>query len=442
MKKIYKQYLSIPAITLSLLAPLQANTENTVDVLAIYSDGANNKYNGDAESRIRHLISVTNNIYKDSNVDIQLNLVHMQQYDMDDSARSNTILGQIRRDQTIQALRDEHGADEVVIYRPYAGDGACGVAYRTGAKASHQAYAYAHVSINCGDYVTAHEVGHNMGLGHSAAQNSSGAYPYGRGYGVNGEFTTVMAYSSAYNTRKKIYQHSDPDALCAGLKCGAEPSTEGEAHAVLALNNAASTIAAFRDSKGGGGDDGNDSGDDGSTDTPSENLIVNGDNTGVFADTWKVIRNGGDGWYHNGVSFGNWSTGHFGTSYRWNAKRQEIDLWAKGYDKAFLDSVKPEIKVSEEFSKTYCGNDRYKMTVKLLNSKRKLIKKWTTGTKRIPGACDWSSNWKTEAYTFTDYPNDLRYIVFKDAGQSKEYWRGYYGTKMRNASVQLLKTPK
>jgi hypothetical protein len=241
-----------------------------------------------------------------------------------------------------------------------------------------------------------------------------------------------------------VYKHSDPSALCEGYKCGGEPGEEDQAHAVLALNNAATTIAAFRDTKDSGDDNGNNDDDTngGASDTPSPNLIVNGDNTGKFADTWTVVRRGGNGWYHNGKSFGNWSTGHFGTSYRWNIKEQEIDLWTKGYNKAFLDSVKPEIHVSEEFSKTYCGNDRYRMRVKLLNSERQLIKIFSTRVKRIPGACDWTSNWKKEAYTFTDYPSDLRYIVFEDAGRSKEYWRGYYGTKMRNASVQLLKTPQ
>jgi hypothetical protein len=221
-----------------------------LDTLILYSQGSADKYGGDAETRINHLLSTTNKIYEDSGLNVRLNAVKIQQYDMDDAATSGSVLSSIRKDAAVHEIRNQVGADTVVMYRPYANDGACGMAYQNNNLHDSEAtwvekYMYAHVTIDCGGYVTAHEVGHNSGLGHSEAQGSSGAYEYARGHGVQDNFTTVMAYRSAYNG-SKVYKYSSPELECNGLPCGVEEGEEKAADAVKALRQTLPLIEKFR----------------------------------------------------------------------------------------------------------------------------------------------------------------------------------------------------
>jgi len=217
------------------------NNVTSIDTLFLYSQGAEDNSNGDAETKINHLLTTTNKIYSDSRLNVELNSVKIHKIDLDDTASSYTVLGEVRQDATVQALRDEVGADEVVIYRPYANDGLCGLAYYNN---GYQAYAYAHVTIDCAGYVTGHEVGHNMHLAHSAKQDPDEGY--NRGHGVQDQFTTVMAYAQAYNG-PKIYKFSDPDLDCNGEPCGIEPGLENEADAVREIQVQAPLIANFRE---------------------------------------------------------------------------------------------------------------------------------------------------------------------------------------------------
>lgn len=248
MNKVLKFCLASVVLSVPMMA-------SSVDALIIYSKGVKEKYNGDERTKIEQLIATTNKIYKDSNLDIKLNPVKIMEYDkLDDSKKSSEVLSQIRKDSFIKKLRDEVGADEVIIYRPYAHDGVCGLGYLNKSLASKDTankakeWTYAHVTVGCGGYVTAHEVGHNMGLGHSYKQNSTGAFKYARGHGVENDFVTVMAYRSAYNA-KKIYKFSSPKLDCNGLPCGVEEGNEDEADAVKALFQTVPLLAEFREHK-------------------------------------------------------------------------------------------------------------------------------------------------------------------------------------------------
>ena len=304
---------SLSLATIVGLATLTSNvfavesTPVTLDTLIIYSQGTANMYGKDTETRINYLVTTTNAIYADSGLNVKLNPVKIQQYSLDDRANSNTVLSKIREDAEIKRIRDEVGADNVVIYRPYAGDGMCGLAYQNNYLNDPSAtwveqYAYAHISIDCGGYVTAHEVGHNTGLGHSAAQGSVGAYKYARGHGVQNNFTTVMAYEASYNG-PKINKYSSPSLNCNGLPCGIEEGETNEADAVKALIQTLPLVENFREhivvetnTTDNGGEETNttdpivDDGDNNVTDGGTDDTNTtdggddNGDNNGTIDD--------------------------------------------------------------------------------------------------------------------------------------------------------------
>jgi hypothetical protein len=147
----------------------------------------------------------------------------------------------------------------VVLYRPYKTvQGGCGLAWVNGANTNGnfsapgiKNYMYAHLAINtCGDYVTAHEMGHNMGLRHSRKQDGSGGtFPYALGHGVDGQFVTIMAYQSSFNVdywTGKAYKFSNPALLCKNLPCGVDRNdTVNGADASYTLNITGPQIANF-----------------------------------------------------------------------------------------------------------------------------------------------------------------------------------------------------
>ncbi len=240
--------LGLLTVTTNIFA---ANNTITLDTLILYSQGVYDKYNGDVETRVQHLITTTNQVYKDSGLNVKLNPVKIQQYPIDDSIASITALENIRKSTEVANIRNEVGADHVIIYRPYRGDGDCGRAYQNNALSNPtstwvEKYMYAHISIDCSIYATAHEVGHNAGLGHSERQGSTGAYSYARGHGIDNTFTTIMAYTSAYNGQK-IAKFSNPNIECInGLPCGIEEGEYKEADAVKALKQTLPLIEKFR----------------------------------------------------------------------------------------------------------------------------------------------------------------------------------------------------
>ncbi len=260
-----KKTMLVAGVLASALNTLPANAAPAqIDVLVLYTPGTAARYGGNPATRFNHLMGVSNQIYLDSQVDAKLRMVGAVQVNYPDTGDASVALEDMtyRKNAAfanVETLRQQYGADMVVLYRPYhSSHNSCGIAWVGGynsngnfSRPTDKNYAFAHVaSDTCGDYVTVHELGHNMGLTHSRRQDGrGGTFPYALGHGEYGKFTTIMAYQSAFGVdyvAGKVYKFSNPALTCAGRPCGVSKAdaTNG-ADAAYTLNIVAPQVAGF-----------------------------------------------------------------------------------------------------------------------------------------------------------------------------------------------------
>lgn len=312
----------LAGLTLAAGSPLAL--ANQIDVLVFYTGEAASSSSGqDIEARIVSYVEHSNQAYRNSDVDVQLRLVGTEQVQGNYGGVDGNVLGRFRADREVARLRQQYGADLVALIstpQRSAGGYICGVGYQPGGNESTgqfysnaSAYAFSMTGVSCGYNTFTHELGHNMSLGHSHVQNSTGTvFPWGRGHGVSGLFSTVMAYPQSYGTRNHLAQFASPDQIrCEGQPCGSPVNRADGADAVTTINRLAAQIADFMPTavidngdpddeepgNPGGGDNGGDNGND--PDLPvcdkpgltDNNLIRNPDFNELSA--WSSFNNAG-----------------------------------------------------------------------------------------------------------------------------------------------------
>ncbi|MFZ2726866.1 MAG: DUF4347 domain-containing protein [Methylococcaceae bacterium] len=167
-----------------------------------------------------------------------------------------------------------------------------------------------------------------------------------------------------------------------------------------------------------------------------ENLLANsGAEDTIAINGWHVLS--------GATNWANWTTTaetHSGNKALisgavWNSLDQQIDLVAKGYSPAYLDSS-PSIDVGtfvRGFSGPTTYNDKYQMTVSLLDINHQLIASYDTGIQTTTAA------WLNVNHRFVNYGTGVRYISFIEGGRdgSNLPWSDNYGTIFDDAYLNL-----
>ncbi len=234
--------------------PGTAGDNNVVDVMVVYTGAA--RLNGGGVSGMNSLIDLAieeaNTCYANSEINVRLNLVYRGELSYVETANANTDLSRLATAgdgqlDGVHALRNQYGADVVCLLTEtmasYAGLGYV----MSPASSSFASYAFSVVKREyaVGQFVFAHEVGHNMGCMHDR-QNSTSAgassYSYGyRFYAGGTQYRTVMAYAPGV----RIPYFSNPSVSYLGSATGVASGATSADNA-RSINETAPVVANFR----------------------------------------------------------------------------------------------------------------------------------------------------------------------------------------------------
>lgn len=222
------------------IACTKVNPE-TIDVLVYVDDKANAKYNNNFATVAKSWENQINGFYANSGVGLKLRIVGTRRYNSS-ATNFDGMLSEISKNANIARERTAAGADFVTFVQG-VDKAYCGVGFVSVSKTG----AFNVIQDSCGALTMAHELGHNMGLNHSRKQGNKGGarYSYGLGYGIQGQFTTIMAYPSAFGTNNRLGIFSNPTLKCVGYACGVPVGRADESYSVLAVNNVRTELRDF-----------------------------------------------------------------------------------------------------------------------------------------------------------------------------------------------------
>jgi hypothetical protein len=241
--------------------PMAGDDGSTIDVLAFYTAAARTAAGGsdaNVQTRIALGVSESNVAYANSGVTPRLRLVGAEFISYTESGNLGTDLDRFQKTSdgqldAVHARRDALGADMMVLVVGDVAAGACGMGYiMTSLSSSFAPWAFSVTAYPCisPNYTFGHELGHNMGSAHAPEDGAGQAslYPYSFGYkNPSNLFRTVMAYNCTSNC-PRVLHFSNPNVSYGGATTG----SVSQHNNAQSINNAASTLANFRQAVGGG----------------------------------------------------------------------------------------------------------------------------------------------------------------------------------------------
>ena len=241
------------------LPAVAADGGAVVDLMVVYTPASRDRY-GQAvlEGMIINAVDAVNQAYINSNIDMQLSLVHLSEITYTETGSMSESLNALRKDSDglmdeVHVWRDLYNADLVSLISEDTT--ACGLGYViTKDYLGIDAFGFNVIKSSCLDSVSlGHEIGHNLGSAHNRENSSSaGAYPYSYGYRrcmTDGTgFRTIMAYPCSGGDR--VHYFSNPYVSYNGFATGIdhEVDPENSADNAQSINNRAPIVATFRNS--------------------------------------------------------------------------------------------------------------------------------------------------------------------------------------------------
>ncbi|MDQ3288165.1 MAG: FG-GAP-like repeat-containing protein [Pseudomonadota bacterium] len=268
-------------------AAATANGKTILDVLVGFTGGYSQYRGGDAAAitRVHNLVDITNQSFANSQVAVQVRLVHTMKVAYPDATDNGTALEELTGFKApstrttpaaafsaLRSSRDQYGADLVVLLRRFQEpeNKGCGIAWligggQTGVDPTDRYFGYSVVgdgsdsgtdgkSYYCRDETFAHEIGHNMGSQHDSAnaKDDDGGVSYGvftYSFGLNraagaGNFFTVMSYGESSQTRSRVF--SNPDVSICGADQNLSCGVANQADNARSLRSTAAAVSGFR----------------------------------------------------------------------------------------------------------------------------------------------------------------------------------------------------
>lgn len=242
----------------------QANAE--IDVMIVYTQAAASWASQNAsgiQNVINQSMAMAQNSFDNSDVAINLNLVHTFQVNYVESGDSaddleNLTFGEIAN---VHALRNQYGADLVAMFTRVQDTG--GIAWYLNSTSGDADYAYSITRVQQAGWTTthAHEMAHNMGSAHSRnqADNPAGSgllFNYSTGWRWTGNdgkvYVSVMTYTNNDDADPgtEVEYFSNPNINYQGVPTGSYTGQFAPADNARSLNEMREVIANYKPTGG------------------------------------------------------------------------------------------------------------------------------------------------------------------------------------------------
>ncbi len=214
-----------------------------IDVIVAYTESAKNA-SGNINTIIQNALDDATISYENSNIDIELSLIHTFEADYDETGKSSaTIVNQFRNDNDghvdeIHDFRDEYNAD--VCFLVTNSSLVTGRAYKIDNVSAADAFAIGNYNYIRDHRTFAHEIGHLQGARHNIEEDPLGTYNHGYLY-TPGNWRTIMSYRSDGGTEVRQNFWSNPYQTWGGVARGIIDESENKKQ----LNNTRNSVSGF-----------------------------------------------------------------------------------------------------------------------------------------------------------------------------------------------------